>query len=450
MTQQFARPLRRNTWSGAAVACLLASPASADPATDYSALLFGDLGGFREAFARLGGTLNATESSEVFANAYGGLRRGADYDGLTTVTAQIDSKAAFGWEGGQFNVSVLNLHGDNFTPAYIGALQGLSGVAGDRSTRLWELWWRQKFGDHFDVKFGQQSLDIEFANHPSAGYFINTLFGWPALNSLDLPGGGPAFPLSALGARARWSEGGWTALAGVFSGAPAPDTNPDPQLANPYGVSFPLLGALAIAEAQYAVGQGEGEYAGVYKLGAWYETLAFPDLRYNVAGLPLADPAADPRPRLHGGDFAVYAVGEQMVWRGAEKERTLSLFLRPVLAPQADRNLVTLSVDGGLALRDPLPGRKDDTFAVGFGFVELGANAVGYSEDAAFYNPGVYVPKRSYEGVFEANYQYQATPWAQLQPSVQYVRNPGGGVADSSGRKVRDAVAAGLRLNLTF
>ncbi len=53
------------------------------------------------------------------------------------------------------------------------------------------------------MKFGQQSLDVEFANHPSAGYFVNSLFGWPAPFATDMPGGGPAFPLSALGLRAR-------------------------------------------------------------------------------------------------------------------------------------------------------------------------------------------------------------------------------------------------------
>ena len=36
----------------------------------------------------------------------------------------------------------------------------------------------------------------------NASYFVNTMFGWPMLPSADLPGGGPAYPLSALGVRA--------------------------------------------------------------------------------------------------------------------------------------------------------------------------------------------------------------------------------------------------------
>ncbi len=435
---------------GVSLVALAASPALADSAPDYSADMFGDLGGLRTAFAKLGVTLSATETSEVLANASGGRKPGANYDGLTTVTLQIDTKAAFGIEGGQINASMLQLHGENYSLDNIGALQTISGVEGDRATRLWELWWDQKFGDAFDVKFGQQSLDVEFAGTPSGGVFVNALFGWSAVDALDLPGGGPAFPLSSLGLRGRWQSGPWTALAGVFSGAPAPLTNPDPQHANAYGVSFPWTGALAAAEAQYALSEGQGRYAGVYKLGAWYDSLAFADRQYNTLGQPLADPAANPTPRLHGGDFGLYAVADQTIWRGSEKDRTLNLFLRPMAAPQGDRNLTTFSIDGGLTLRDPLPGRKDDTFGLGFGFVQLSPGAIGFSRDAALYNPGVYSPTLSHETLFEATYQYQATAWAQIQPDLQYIHNPGGGIVNTSGGKAGDAWVSGLRVNVTF
>jgi porin len=437
---------------GGAAALLLSGSALADDKPDYSANLFGDLGGFREAFAKIGGTLQATETSEVFANPYGGLKPGADYDGLTTVTVQIDTKAAFKWDGGLFNVSLLNLHGDNFSTSHIGSLQTISGVQGDRATRLWEAWYDQKFGDMFDLRFGQQSLDVEFDNSPSGAYFVNSLFGWPAFDALDLPGGGPAFPLSALGVRGRWQSGAWTVLAGVFSGEPAPNTNPDPQHANPYGLSFPLNGVLAIAEAQYAVGQGKDEYPGLYKFGAWYDSLSFSDLRYNVFGQPLADPTVNPAPRSHNGDIGFYGLADQMVWRGTEKERTLNLFLRTNYTPLSDRNLVTLGANGGLALHDPLPGRKDDTFDLGFGIVQLSNSAIGASTDYALYNPGVFAPKRSYEAVFEATYQYQVTPYAQIQPDVQYVHNIAGGVVDplQPGRLLGDVLIGGLRVNVTF
>ena len=52
-------------------------------------------------------------------------------------------------------------------------------------------------------KIGQQSLDQEFIVSQNALLFVNTMFGWPMVPSADLPGGGPAYPLSALGVRLR-------------------------------------------------------------------------------------------------------------------------------------------------------------------------------------------------------------------------------------------------------
>jgi len=86
-------------------------------------------------------------------------------------------------------------------------LQVISGVEGDRATRLWEIWYDQKFGDKFDLRFGLESLDVEFTTAPSAALFVNSAFGWPLLHALDMPGGGPAFPLSALDCADAGSRG---------------------------------------------------------------------------------------------------------------------------------------------------------------------------------------------------------------------------------------------------
>src|ERR1700710_2451106 len=77
--------------------------------------LLGDMGGLRPALAKFGGTLSLTETSEVLGNLTGGVHRGADYDGLTIATFQLDAKTAFGIDGGQFNASVLQIHGRNLS-----------------------------------------------------------------------------------------------------------------------------------------------------------------------------------------------------------------------------------------------------------------------------------------------------------------------------------------------
>src|ERR1700753_4073587 len=87
----------------------------------------------------------------------------------------------------------------------------------------------------------------------NANYFINTMFGWPMVPSADMPGGGPAYPLSALGVRVRARPvDSVTFLLGVFNGSPVPNNMGDPQMVNPSGTSFPLNGGvLVIGEVQY-------------------------------------------------------------------------------------------------------------------------------------------------------------------------------------------------------
>ena len=58
---------------------------------------------------------------------------------------------------------------------------------------------------------------------------------------------------------------------------------------------------------------------------------------------------------------------------------------------------------------------------------------------------------RSSETVIEATYQAQIKPWWQVQPDVQYIVNPGGGVlAPGTSRRVRGAAVLGLRSVVTF
>jgi porin len=427
-----------------------------------SSNLLGDMWGLRPFLSKYGMTLSVIENSELFGNVSGGVRQGLEYNGLTTATLQMDTQRAFGLNGGLFNASALQIHGGNLSASNLYTLQTASGIEADRATRLWELWYQQKFGDTLDVKIGQQSLDQEFMVSQNASYFINTMFGWPMLPSADLPGGGPAYPLSALGIRARAHvTDSVTILAGVFNGNPAPSNVGDPQKSNPYGVSFPLNGGiLAIAELQFAYpGSGtlvkaneEDPLARTYKIGVWYDSESFADLRYDNTGLSLANPASTGIAANHRGDYAIYAVADQMIWRSEDPDRNINAFIRPMFTPLQDRNLISFSVNAGVTMHEPILGRDDDTAGLGMGIAQVSSSAAGLSQDQAFYSPSVYTPARHTETFLEATYQYQVMPWWQIQPDVQYVFNPGAGIANPNNptQRIKDELVLGLRTNITF
>ncbi len=341
-------------------------------------------------------------------------------------------------------------------------MQLATGIEADPSLRLWELWYQQKFGDKFDIKIGEQSLDQEFIISQSASYFLNAALGWPPLPTENLPGGGPAYPLAGLGVRGRAQvTDSLTVLAGLFNGSPIPKNSPNTQLSNPNGVSFPLnTGVFAIAELQFTYGasgasakpSADGPLPGTYKIGAWYDSDNFDDLQYDNEGVPLASPESDGIPASHHGNYSIYGVADQMIWRSSDPNRNINLFIRPMFTTLEDRNLISFSANGGLAMHEPIVGRSDDIFGLCAGVARVSNSASGYDRDLEFFNPTVYTPVRGTETFLEATYQIAATKWLQIQPDIQYVFNPGAGLANPNDptQKIKNELVIGLRTNITF
>jgi len=426
--------------------------------------LLGDMWGLRRTLSQLGITFGLEETSEALGNVTGGSHRGFDYDGLTQAVVQLNTQRAFGWYGGTFNVSALQIHGRNLSADNLESLQTASGIEADRSTRLWEAWYDQKLleEDRLDIKIGQQSLDQEFMVSSNALLFVNTMFGWPMLPSADLPGGGPAYPLSALGVRVRYRPiETVNILVGAFSGSPAENPDIDPQVSDAHGVSFPVnRGALFIAEMQYAypalgsmVSPGQATpLARTFRLGAWYDTEGFDDELHDSQGRLLTDPLSDGVARRHRGDFAIYAVADQMIWRGAsDPNRTLNVFARVMGTPLDDRNLIDFSMNAGIVLHDPFTYRTDDSVGLGMGYTHVSGQVAAYDRGLAVAT-GSFVPPQTGEAYVELTYQYEVTPWLQLQPDLQYVFNPGGGLANPSDptQRIKNELVIGARTNILF
>ncbi|MFP3563650.1 carbohydrate porin [Paraburkholderia sp. SIMBA_030] len=419
--------------------------------------MLGDMGGLRPWLGKYGITFALTETSELLGNVRGGLDRGVAYDGLTTAAVQVDTQKAFGLPGGQFNVSALQIHGRNLSSDKLGTLNTASGIEAQNTTRLWELWYQQSFlNKRVDVRIGQQSIDQEFITSTYSALFVNTMFGWPALPSYDMPNGGPAYPLSALGVRVRGQiTPSLTALAGVFDGDPL-GNNPN----NRSGTNFNLHnGTLFIGELQYAINQpadGEmvgasgGGLPGTYKIGVWYHNGSFADQRYDNTGLSLANPASTGIAANHRGDYSFYAVADQMIWRpNPDEARSLGVFARVMGAP-GDRNLVSVAANLGIVLKAPFAGRDNDSAGLALTYIKVGSHAHGLDQDNLAFSGGPYGVRTS-ETALEATYQYQVNPWWTLQADAQYTFNAGAGQNPSDPTQpLRNTFVIGVRTNITF
>ncbi len=106
-----------------------------------------------------------------------------------------------------------------------------------------------------------------------------------------------------------------------------------------------------------------------------------------------------------------------------------------------------LYIDGGIAYRGLIPGRSDDTLGLAVGITRISPAARRLDVIAALQSTTP-APRRSAEILLEATYQAVLAPGIALQPTVQYVAHPGGGIAnprDPDGKRVRGAAVFGLR-----
>jgi len=420
--------------------------------------LTGDWGGARTALKDKSGveiTLNYI--GETLAVLSGGLERRASYEGRLEFSVDTDLEKLIGWTGASTHVTVFQIHNGGRNAAdNVGSIADPSNIDALATTRLFTAWFQQGATDGpFSIRVGQLAADDEFITSPTAGGLVNGTFGWAGVLAANMTNGGPAYPFATPGVRVQVKPTEELAmLAAVFTGDPAGrNCNDNPQACNKHGTTFSFSGgALWMSELQYAINQDKKAVGmpGVYKLGAWYATTDFADQHFGIDGAGAVvslgvDPTADPI--QHRGNWGIYGVADQMVWRG--RESSLNLFVRGGFSP-SDRNLISYYVDGGAGFKGLLAGRADDVLTFGVAYAKISRDAAARDRDFAISEPPY--PIRDKEVVFEVSYQAQIAPWWIVQPDLQYIVHPGGNAPDpdNPNATVGNAFVAGIRSTIKF
>lgn len=450
--------------AGAVLTALAAFPAHAgdgpDPVTGVPSPsiatslppLMADPGGMRRALAAKGITYQINYNADFLTNAAGGLKRGSTYSGRLELSVDADLEKLADWKGGSVHVSGFHIEGAGLSRNYVGNLMPVSNIEAIPKGRLFEAWFEQKLlDDKFSIRIGQMGVDSEHVSSSYASLFNNGTFGWPTIVAANLPSGGPAYPLATPGIRAKYEFSAQTALlVALFNGDPAPAGPGDPQVRNPHGLDWRLRhGSYLVTEARHKYNQDKDApgLPGFVKLGAWRHFANFDDMRWSADGRSLADPLSNGVARRHRGDYGVYAMIDQTVWRlPGSDDKGIGVFSRAFLNP-SDRNLIGWQIDGGVVFNGLISARPDDAFGLGISYARISDAARGLDSDAIRFGSGFI--RRDYEAVAELNYQYQIVPGWTLQPNIQVVFHPGGHIADPgdpSGRTpIKDALVFGLR-----
>jgi len=211
----------------------------ADPDTGESTVEETTLGLLPNPLERWGIKFAATYIGEVLGNPSGGLKQGSVYEGRLNLAIDVDLEKLAGMRQLAFHANLFQIHGGGLSRGALLNFMDVSGIEALPSTRLYEMWFEQKWGTKLAFRAGQLAADTEFMTAKYTDVFINASLGWPAGLSLNMPSGGPSPPLAAVGARLRADVSDNLSLLGAVFDGDAPGPGPqDPQLRNRYGVNF--------------------------------------------------------------------------------------------------------------------------------------------------------------------------------------------------------------------
>ena len=413
----------------------------------------GDWLGTRPLLSDKGVEIFGGYTAEVWGNAAGGLKTGSVYTGLLNFGVEADLEKALGWQGASVRTTWLWLSGRDPSEDLVGNFLAISNIAGFNTLRMFELWFQQNLlDDKSSLRFGQLSADSEFLISDYSGLFINGTFGWPAFAYMNMPNGGPGYPMGTLGARLALSPVDWFTLqAAAFQG------NVFEQDVNRHGFRWSLdaqTGYTFLSEAKFRWNHREGENGlpGQVKPGVWFQTgqnadaladttssgnagfyVVFDQMLYREPCAPsVAGRTKDAKPAVDGKSVKSFKSAVEM----EKSDQGLGYFGRVAFTP-ADRNFINFYFDSGLSYKGLIPTRDNDTIGIGFGYAQLSNGARKSLKDEGSIPIGA-------EMVIEFTYQAAITPWLVLQPDLQYIINPGGST------DIDNALVIGGRAAITF
>lgn len=409
--------------------------------------LTGNWGGLRDQLAQDGVTVTLTESNDLLSNVAGGIKTGTNMENLLLGQVDADLGQLAGWQGAHVRVSAYDFAGMGMTLGNVGSLMAVSEIeAPAPSLRIWEMWLEQSTpGGAVALRMGVLALDnAGFTTTDTSALFIGSTFGFPEGIALDMPAGGPIYPLSSPGVMLTvHANDAFSVMGAVVSGDPAGLSGATyPPETYPTGTVFSTSGgALAIVQANLLLNHEKGATGlpASFKLGAWYDTSShFTNLATTGYAVPVQQ----------RGDWGVYATAEGMLFREpGTKDQGLSAFLRLAAAPP-QQNLVDHYLDAGLVYQGLIPDRDDDLLGIAFAYSHISPSAQAADRALQAINP--LYPVRNEEMMLELTYQAAITPWWSVQPDLQRWFHPGGNVLNPNGTLRRDALVAGVRTNVTF
>ncbi|MEZ2143089.1 carbohydrate porin [Bradyrhizobium sp. DN5] len=420
---------------------------------------------WHDGLANKGLNFGATYIADNIANVSGGVKRGAIHFGRLDLSVDADLDKLVGWTGGRFYANAFVIYGRGLSRNYVMNLATISEIEALPDQRLYNAYFEQSFfNDRLNIRAGQQAADVEFFDSQTDDLFINGTFGWPAIKASNLPAGGPAPPIAVPGIRIKAAlTDKITAYGAVFNGDPSGPGDADPQLRDHHGLAFRVNDppwVIGQVRFTYDIDVGGRPLAGNFTPGAWKHYGSFDSQRFTAEGVSIADPSGSGIAAKLRGNYGIFAVIEQVLYRPPEvRDNSTSASLPGITAfgriaySPPDRNLIDLYMDGGIGFVGFTPGRPLDRFGVAMAYMRISNTARNLDLDTQAFT-GIQSPVRSNETLIEMIYEAHVEPGWLIAPYFQYVFRPSGGVPnpnDPTGvSRIGDAAVFGVTTTIRY
>ncbi len=397
-----------------------ASFAAAADSDSYADRLTGDWGGARTELADAGVEVFAYYNAIFAGNVSGGVSRDSDYAGDLFAGLRLDLAKLAGWEATTLTLSGIDRHGESIDRA-VGGQYSVMQLVGGQTTSLYNVVLEKLFADgDVSVKVGRMTATDDFVGSPLYGYSLNNAVNGQ-IRAVLFDGVMTSYPFAVWGGRVKARVSDEVEVrVGVFQ-LSSDMFDPDK-----HGLDL-------------AIASDDG--VSVFTQVDWNTELGGRKARFfagmnNTFFIDLAEfgPAGDTTSRF----TRFYAHGDVQVYReSGDGDEGLTLFATLAYTAQDEIAIMPVQSTVGAHYRGLLPGRPDDRTVV---FVTYGGFSGEYS-DAQVAGGGSSVDS---EMVFEVGHRFQLTRFAYVQPSVQYIRTPGGA------GDIDDAVVLGVQFGASF
>lgn len=323
-------------------------------------------------------TTDFSYTCDALSNMKGGLKTGTGYLGMIKIDITLDTEKASLWKGGKLFFSGMNTHGFEPSKKLIGDFHTVSNIEAGDNTFIHELWYKQNIGNCY-IKLGITDLNTDFAVSEYGSFFINSSFGLPSVVSNNVPVS--AFPITNIGGIFHWQlNEDFAFQTSIHKGISA---NVEENKSRHYFKEGD--GVTSFTEIHYNKSLLKG-MKGNYKIGVYYHK----------------HPKGNEK---HTSNYGLYFIGDQKIMN-YNNGGSLALFTQLGMCPK-DLNSHNMYFGFGLHCSGINPHRPKDELGMAMAMANFCTQSI------------------KTETALELSYKMKLHKHLCIQPTLQYVINPG-------------------------